>query len=81
MARSGAKCDASLTFKVVPEDCAGCFSLEFGYASPQKYFRWAADLDRDHAEFTGDLGAGKSTQVVGARFLSPEMSLSEAMFF
>jgi len=55
--------------------------LDFDYADARKSFRWTADLARDHAEFTGDLGTGRSTQTVGARFLAPEAALSEAMFF
>jgi len=81
LVRSGANLEKSIGFTVTPVDCAGCFSLEFGYAGGGKTFRWAADLSQDEAEFTGDLGTGRSTQTVGARFLGPEMSLSEAMFF
>lgn len=81
LVRSGAEIERDIRFTVTPVDCAGCFSIEFGYANPAKIFRWSADLTRDHAEFTGDLGTGHSTQAVGAHFLSPEMALAEAMFF
>lgn len=66
---------------VSPEQCAGCFSLEFTYTDPRKIFRWSADLSRDQAEFTGDLGTGRTTQTVAAHFLTPEAALAEAMFF
>lgn len=81
LVRSGADVDQGIQFTVTPVDCAGCFSLEFGYQDPKKIFSWSADLTKDHAEFTGDLGSGHSTQTVGAHFLSPEMALAEAMFF
>ncbi len=81
LVRSGAGLEQGIAFSVTPVDCPGCFSLEFDYAGARKIFRWSADLTRDHAEFTGDLGTGKSTQTVGARFLAPELALSEAMFF
>jgi glucose-6-phosphate dehydrogenase assembly protein OpcA len=66
---------------VTAEQCAGCFSLEFTYADPKKIFRWSADLTRDQADFTGDLGTGRTTQTVAAHFLTPEAALAEAMFF
>jgi hypothetical protein len=78
LVRSGA-CRAG--FVVTPVDCPGCFSMEFAYADAGKTFRWMADLSRDHAEFTGDLGQGRTTLEAGAHFLPPELALSEAMFF
>lgn len=81
LVRSGANVEQGITFTVTPVDCAGCFSLEFGYADPKKNFSWSADLTKDNAEFVGDLGTGRSTQTVGAHFLAPEMALAEAMFF
>lgn len=81
LARSGAQVEGGIDYVVSPVDCPGCFSLEFGYADPKKVFRWSADLTRNHAELTGDLGTGRTTLEVGAHFLAPEMALSEAMFF
>jgi len=80
LARSGVD-TGRFTFAVTPVDCPGCFSMEFAYTDPQKVFRWEADLSRDYAEFTGDLGTGRTSLVAGAHFLAPEMALSEAMFF
>jgi hypothetical protein len=81
LVRSGATLDAGIAFSVTGVDCPGCFSLEFTYADPKKTFLWAADLSQNQAEFTGDLGTGRSTQTVGAHLLNPEETLSEAMFF
>ncbi len=81
LVRAGANVGEGIAFTVTPVDCAGCFSLEFGYADPKKTFLWAADLAKNEAVFTGDLGTGRSTQTVGAHLLAPEEALSEAMFF
>jgi hypothetical protein len=78
LVRAGA---GDVVFEVTPVDCPGCLSMEFGYADPKKIFKWTADLSTDHAEFTGDLGTGKTTLVAGAHFLAAEAALSEAMFF
>jgi len=59
----------------------GSFALVFDYTSPEKSFRWHADLAANHAEFIGELGAGRTTLSLGAHLLSPEMALAEAMFF
>jgi hypothetical protein len=81
LVRAGANVEQGIGFSVTPIDCAGCFSLEFTYAEPRKTFRWAADMNKNEAEFTGDLGTGRTTQTVGAHLLTPEQTLSEAMFF
>jgi glucose-6-phosphate dehydrogenase assembly protein OpcA len=81
LVRSGADLTAGIKFVVTPVDCPGCFAMEFAYAAPGKFFRWTADLTRNHAEFTGDLGAGRSSLTAGAHLLATELSLSEAMFF
>jgi hypothetical protein len=81
LSRSGANVEKDVVFTVTPVDCAGCISMEFSYAGGKKIFTWSADLTKDNAEFTGDLGTGKSTQTVSAHFLAPEMALAEAMFF
>ena len=79
--RSEANVENGITFTVTPVDCAGCFSMDFIYADKKKYFNWSADLTKDNAEFSGDLGTGKSTLTASAHFLTPEMALAEAMFF
>lgn len=80
LARSGADLNA-IEFKVKAEPCQGCFELSFGYAEPKKIFQWQADLTQNHAEFIGDLGAGRTVLNVGAQLLAPEMALAEACFF
>ncbi len=80
LVRSGADTGA-ITFEVTPIECPGCFSMKFTYADPKKSFDWEADLARDHADFAGDLGTGRTTLRAGAHFLAPELALSEAMFF
>ena len=80
LVRSGAD-PGRIKLEVTPVDCPGCFSMQFTYADPKKIFSWVADLDQDHAEFTGDLGTGRTTLVAGARFMAPEAALGEAMFF
>jgi hypothetical protein len=81
LVRSGANVDHGIKFTVTPVDCAGCFSLQFIYADKKKHFEWSADLTKNNAEFTGDLGTGRSTQTVSAHFMAPEAALAEAMFF
>lgn len=81
LVRSGAQPAAGTGFTVAPGDGAAGLSMEFAYTGARKSFRWAADLSKDHAEFTGDLGTGGTTQAVGAQFLTPEMAMSEAMFY
>jgi hypothetical protein len=78
LARSGA---SEAAFALAAADSTAGFSLTFAYADPRKVFAWEADLARDHAEFHGDLGTGRTSLVAGAHFLAPEMALSEAMFF
>jgi hypothetical protein len=78
-ARAGADC-SHLAKLVEPLAGPGSFSLEFNYGVAGKTFRWSADLGRNHAEFEGDLGSGRSTLTVGARLLLPEEALAEAMF-
>lgn len=81
LVRSGAGAGAGIAFSLMPENCPGCFSLEFGYRDAKKSFQWSADLTKNQAEFTGDLGTGRTTQTVGAHLLTPEAALSEAMFY
>lgn len=72
---------APVVFSVTPEKCEGCFELTFGYADAGKTFQWQADLAKNHADFVGDLGHGRTTLTAGASLLTPEMALAEAMFF
>ncbi|HVU18652.1 MAG TPA: glucose-6-phosphate dehydrogenase assembly protein OpcA [Candidatus Didemnitutus sp.] len=80
VARCGAKPE-TIDFRVTDEKCAGSFELTFTYHDRKKIFHWQANLTKNEARFTGDLGSGRSTLTVGAHLLAPEMALSEAMFF
>ena len=80
LARGGADLN-TIEFKVKAEQCQGCFELSFGYADPKKVFLWEADLTQNHAQFTGDLGTGRTVLNAAAQLLAPEMALAEAMFF
>lgn len=79
--RAGAGVKPDSGFTVAPVDGPGSFSMEFAYVDIKKTFRWSADLTKDYALFTGDLGTGRTTLEAGAHFLTPEAALSEAMFF
>lgn len=80
LARGGADLGA-IAFQIRAEQCQGCFELNFGYADAGKVFHWQADLSKNHAEFVGDLGHGRTMLTVGAHLLAPEQALAEAMFF
>jgi hypothetical protein len=79
-ARSGMDV-APVVFDSSGAQCPGCFEMVFTYGDTKKVFHWQASLEENEARFTGDLGAGRTTLTVGAHLLSPEMTLSEAMFF
>jgi hypothetical protein len=80
LVRSGAEI-SPIQFKVIPEKCPGCFSMQFAYADKKKVFKWESDLSKDRSKFTGDLGTGKTVLNAAAHFLDPEQALAEAMFF
>lgn len=78
------RCGAELSptsLQLSPGLANGSFVVDFTYNDPRKHFHWQADLTKDEARFDGDLGAGPTSLIVGAHLLSPEMMLSEAMFF
>lgn len=81
LARSGPPTSSAIGSSVTPVEGSLGFAMEFAYADAKKTFRWTADLQKGQAEFTGDLGTGRTTQTLGAHLLAPEMALSEAMFF
>jgi hypothetical protein len=80
LVRCGAGAGPEPGFVVAPENCSGCFSLRFDYADPARGLAWDADLATDRAEFSGDLGTGRTTLTAGAQLLPPEAALAEAMF-
>ena len=56
-------------------------ALNFEYAQPSKFFSWRGDLAARHATFEADFGSGRATLPAPVSLLSPELALSEAMFF
>ena len=59
----------------------GSLGISFGYADDKKFFRWKGDIAKKHALFEADFGKGRARLPAAISLLSPEMALSEAMFF
>jgi hypothetical protein len=79
LARCG--CDKpSIAFSVAARNVGPSFALRFDYDSPARGFAWSADLDERLAEYSGDLGAGRTRLTTTAQLLEPHAALSEAMF-
>jgi len=68
--------------KVIPSESVGIddFAVEFCY-SDASYFKWKADISRNHAEFAADMGAGRAELVTAMHLLEPAAAISEAVFF
>jgi hypothetical protein len=60
---------------------AGSLGIVFEYQDAKKYFRWNGDAKAKHALFEADFGTGVARLPAAMSFLTPEMALSEAMFF
>ena len=73
----------SLDLKTVPFPKGEPRSLgvAFRYSEDARYFRWNGDLKTSQALFEADLGAGRTRLSAAVSLLSPENTLSEAMFF
>jgi len=82
LAACGAPVD-TLTFSAGDQgrDESGSLAVRFDYGRPERYFRWRGDLASTHAWFEADLGTGATKLPASIALLSPEMTLSEAMFF
>lgn len=78
-AACGAKAD-EITF-VHEVTGTGTLALRFEYEEAGRFFTWRGDLTTGHALFEADFGTGRATLGAPMSLLSPEMSLSEAMFF
>ncbi len=65
----------------LPVDVGGNLGIHFDYAGRKKYFRWTGDLKSGFASFEADFGGGRTTLAAGVSLLSPDMALSEAMFY
>jgi hypothetical protein len=83
LSRRLAACGAdlkSLEF-VAHADGDGQMALNFEYTQSSKFFSWRGDLVARHATFEADFGSGRATLPASVSLLSPELALSEAMFF
>jgi hypothetical protein len=78
-----AVCGADLTTTSFTSEKAAAkgLGIEFTYSSSAKYFRWAGNLETKHALFEADFGTGPARLPAAVSLLSPEMALSEAIFF
>lgn len=67
---------------VKPTEAAGIddFAVEFRYDG-ERYFKWRADIARNHAEFAADLGGGRVELTTAMHLLKPPAALAEAVFF
>jgi hypothetical protein len=72
----------SVPGRIKASECAGIddFAVEFCYGD-QSYFKWRADIARNHAEFAADMGAGRVELVTAMHLLEPAGAISEAVFF
>lgn len=78
----GAKTDA-VAFSLGPlaKGTSGSLAVRFDYEDAARFFRWSGDLATGHALFEADFGSGRTTLPAAVSLLTPEMALSEAMFF
>lgn len=82
LAECGAKTDAaSFTLAPLAKGAPGSLAVRFDYADSARFFRWSGDLATGHALFEADFGNGRTTLPAAVSLLTPEMALSEAMFF
>lgn len=78
----GAKPDA-IEFASKPRVAGetGSLAIDFDYGSAPPSFHWRGDLGTGHASFEADFGSGLTRLPAAVSLLSPENTLSEAMFF
>ena len=65
----------------LPPGEAGSLGVSFAYADAARFFRWSGDIGTTQAWFEADLGSGRTRLAAKVSLLSPEYTLSEAMFF
>jgi hypothetical protein len=81
-AASGAVVDGlEFTTKETPAGKSPSLAVSFEYAEKTRYFRWRGELATGQALFEANFGSGQTTLSAAVSLLSPENSLSEAMFF
>lgn len=71
----------SFTTKVRGANESGSLAIDFDYGKAPPSFRWRGDLTTGHAGFEADFGSGLTRLPAAVSLLSPENTLSEAMFF
>lgn len=59
----------------------GALGVRFVYADTARHFEWTGDLVTRQALFEADFGTGRTRLPSAIHLLTPEMALSEAMFF
>lgn len=82
LAECGAKTD-TVAFDLVPLAAgkSGSLAVQFDYTEAARFFRWSGDLATGQALFEADFGNGRTKLPAAVSLLTPEMALSEAMFF
>ena len=74
--------EASFNGLVKPSEAAGIddFAVEFRYDG-ERYFKWRADIGKNHAEYAADMGCGRVELTTAMHLLKPPAALAEAVFF
>lgn len=82
LAACGAK-NEDISFAAKPRgaDATSSLAIDFEYDAPCPFFRWRGDFATGHALFEADFGSGSTRLPAAVSLLSPENTLSEAMFF
>jgi len=65
----------------LPAGADGSLGVRFEYADAARFLRWTGDFASGHASFEADFGTGRTALSAAASLLTPEVALSEAMFF
>lgn len=65
----------------LPAGEGGSLAVQFEFARRSHRFRWQGDLGTAQAFFEADFGTGATRLSASVSLLTPEMTLSEAMFF
>lgn len=71
----------AMSTEALPDGGSNCLGVNFGYADANRYFRWTGVLGSGQAIFEADFGGGRTRLAAAVSLLSPEATLSEAMFF
>jgi hypothetical protein len=73
--------DVEWKAEAFPAEEKGSLGITFAYEGAKRFFRWSGDLATGHARFEADFGTGRTRLSAAVSLLTPEMALSEAMFF